>query len=163
MGRLRLKETLLVLGMVLLVISFIPSTLVSDVGDVEEGSYFGYLFQGETNPYITIEVWHDRNISFFIVSLEDSFRFIDGEPIEDLTILFSLENINEYSGIPDLGAPGKYFIFITTGSDIVLYTLVISRSLPHFWVLMSGLVILSLDLSIHLFQLSKSRKSVKNH
>jgi hypothetical protein len=78
--------------------------------------------------------------------------------------LFRLENISEYSGTPDLGAPGQYVIFITTyePSNIVLYTLSISRSLPHFWTLMSGLFILSLDLSIHLVQLSKSRKTVRN-
>lgn len=162
MGRLRLKETLLVLGIVLIVISFIPGPLVSEFADIEEGTHHGYLFQCVTSPHITVEVRHSSFVSVFILSLEDSFRLIDGEPIENITVIFSLVNISEYSGTPDLGAPGQYVIFITTlvQSNIVFYSVFISRSLPHFWVLMSGVFIFSLDVFVYLFQLLKARNFI---
>ncbi len=158
MGRAHLRETFLVLGIVLLVISFLPCSLVYNLGSVEEGSHIGYPLQCVTNPHIAINVRFENTISFYIVSLEDSFRFIDGEPLENLTMLFSLEDIREYSGTPELGAPGQYVLFITTSNleGVTSYTLSVSMNLPHLWIFTIGLTFLALGVLVHISPLLRT-------
>ncbi|MFO7837093.1 MAG: hypothetical protein R6V83_10570 [Candidatus Thorarchaeota archaeon] len=158
MSRGRLRGSILVLGVVLLVISFLPCSLVYNLGSVEEGSYVGYPFQCVTNPHIAIDVRFENTISFYIVSLEDSFRFIDGEPLENLTMLFSIEDIRKYSGTPELGAPGQYVIFITTSNleGLTSYTLSVSVNLPHLWIFTIGLTFLALGVLVHISPLLRT-------
>jgi hypothetical protein len=164
MSWLSLRKNLVVLGIVLLVISFTPGSLLSVSGNVEEGSYCLYHFQCVADPQIVIEpTRYEIIVSFFIVSLEDSFRFIDGEPMENLTILFGLENISEYHGTLSLDAPGQYVIFITTAAQgtVIPFRLSISRSLPNFWVFLSSICILLVGIVAYLHPHLKARISIK--
>lgn len=164
----RLPISLLTLSILLFMISFIPSTILSEHGTIiyETSAYHGYPIQCPENPHLFVDVRNDKLVSLYIMTIEESARLIEGIPIENITITFSLVNISEYSGSATLGDPGFYFLFITTFNqsdssieyDFLDYDLRVSRSIPYFWPLITGLIFLVLAITIQSYQSPKLKR-----
>jgi hypothetical protein len=129
-------------------ISLSPSTLISSSDDLVVGQSFGHLIQCPEDPYLIVDQRYNTPLSLYFMTTEEGFRLIDGTPIENITIVYSLENITEYSGFIDLQEPGLYLLFITASNqseDVYSYISVL-RGVPQFRVLSTGLVFLLLGI-----------------
>ncbi len=169
MEREHLWKSLFVLGIVLVMISFSKGILSSENGGIliyDTSAYRGHLFQCLENPYLIVDVQNDRLISLYFMSIEESFRFIDGTPIENVTIVFSLVNISEYSGPVDLGSPGLYVLFITTFNqsestieyDYLGYSMTVFRETPQLRVLGTGFVFIIFSVLVLFHSILASRR-----
>lgn len=158
-----------ILGIVLVMISFSPGILSSERGGIliyENSSHNGYLFHCSEDPYLTLDVRQDKLVSLYVMTTEESSRFIDGIPIEDVSIAFSLVNVSEYSSPMNLGGQGLYILFVTTFNqsestieyDYLSYDLMVSREVPHFWVITTGLIFIALGSLLLYLSILESRR-----
>ncbi len=152
-----LWKSLIVLGIILALISFSPSSIINTSDDLHDGWSFGHLIQCPENPYLIVEQLYDDPLSLYIMTTEEGFRLIDGIPIEDITTVFSLENITEYSGFIDLQEPGLYLLYVraTNQSEPVSSRIVVLRGVPQFRVLGTGLVYFLLGILIRYYPFPK--------
>jgi len=167
--REHLWKSLFVLGIVLVMISFSKGTLLSERGGIliyENSAYRGYLLHCSEEPYLTLDVQQDKLVSLYVMTTEESSRFIDGIPIENVSIAFSLVNISEYSGLMNLGGQGLYILYVTTFNqsessieyDYLTYELMVSREVPHFWAITTGLIFLALGSLLLYLRILESRR-----
>lgn len=174
MVKRNLAKSMFVLGIVLATVSFMPSTILSETGTLlyDYSAYQAYPLQCTEDPYLYVDVRNDKLISLYILTIEESSRLIAGTPIENISIVFSLVNISEYSGLVNVRSPGLYILFISTFNqsestieyDYLDFELMVSRKVPHQWVLGLSLVILVLAIFVwvNLFQkLSQMMKMTK--
>ena len=152
-GREHLWKSLLVLGIVLSMISFLPSYILSTYDDPPEGYSVIHLLQCPENPYLIVTMRHPVPISLYFMTLEESFRFVDGTPIENITIVFSLVNISEYSGPVNLGAPGMYVLLVRpyNQSDPAPSQIYVLYRIPQLRVLGTGLVFIALGFFVRYY------------
>jgi len=160
-----LWKSLIVLGIILALISFSPSSIISTSDDLDEGWSFGHLIQCPENPYLIVEQRYDKPLSLYIMTTEEGFRLIDGTPIENITTVFSLENITEYSGFIDLQEPGLYLLYITaTNQSEPVYTRIdVYRGVPQFNILGTGLVCFVLGILIRYYPFPKLVQLLKRN
>ena len=152
-----LWKSLIVLGIVLTLISLSPSNIIVTSDDLYEGRSFGHLIQCPENPYLIVGQRYNNQLSLYVMTTEEGFRLIDGIPIDNITTVFSLENITEYSGFIDLQEPGLYLLFVTASnqSEPVSSYIYVLRGVPQFRILGVGLVILALGLLIQLYPFTR--------
>ncbi len=152
-----LWKSLFVLGIVLALISFSPSSITSTSDDLGNGWSFGHLIQCPENPYLIVDQRYDSPLSLYVMTTEEGFRLIDGTPIENITTVFSLENITEYSGFIDLQEPGLYLLYVTATnqSEPVFSRIAVLRGVPQFNILGSGLVCFLLGILIRYYPFPK--------
>ncbi len=171
MIKLRLMKSILVFGIVLSLISFLPDLVLEDSPSVYEDTYNVYVVQFTNSPHLRVRVGtdrvgYDKTISLYILTLEEGHRFIEGEPFEDITRVFAVENISEYSDIVPIDTPGMYVILVTTynstSSSSAWADFSFSRSVPNLWVLGSGLLFVTLGFFMYLrkYQISNKRRNV---
>jgi hypothetical protein len=151
-----LWKSTFILGIVLVTISFNQGTLLSENGGIliyENSAHEGYLFHCSEVPYLTLNVRQEKLVSLYVMTTEESSRFIDGIPIEDVSIAFSLVNISEYAGPMNLGGQGLYILFVTTFNqsestieyDYLSFELKVFRQVPNFLAITTGLIFLVLS------------------
>ncbi|MGY5874790.1 MAG: hypothetical protein RTU30_03495 [Candidatus Thorarchaeota archaeon] len=161
---MRLMKSILIIGIVLSLISFLPDLVIEDVPSVDEETYNVYVVQFTNSPYLRVRVRYDQNVSLYVLTLEEGHRFIGGEPFEDITKVFAAENITEYSDIVPIDTPGMYVILITNHFPIeyVHCDFHFYRSVPNLWVLGSGLLFVTLGSLMYLrkYQISNKRRNV---
>ena len=152
-----LWKSFIVLGIVLMMISLSPSSIISTSDDLVVGQSFGHLIQCPENPYLIVDQRYNNSLSLYIMTTEEGFKLINGTPIDSITIGYSLENITEYSGFIDLQEPGLYLLFITASNqseDVYSYITVL-RGVPQFRVLGTGLVFILLGILIRYYPFPK--------
>jgi len=152
-----LWKSLIVLGIVLAMISFSPSTIIAPSDHLTEGLSYGHLIQCPENPYIVADQRYNNSFSLYFMTPEEGFRLINGTPIENITLTYSLENITEYYGFINLHEPGQYFLFVTASnqSESVFSYIYIFRGIPQVRLLNTGLVTLLLGILIRYYPFSK--------
>jgi len=152
-----LWKSLFVLGIVLALISFNSSSIIYAADSLFEGDSFGHLIQCPEDPYLIVDQRYDNPLSLYVMTTEEGFRLIDGIPIEDITTVFSLENITEYSGFIDLQEPGLYLIYFTATnqSEPVFSRIAVLRGVPQFNILGTGLVCFLLGILIRYYPFPK--------
>ncbi len=160
-----LWKSLFVLGIVLSMISFIPSYILSTYDDPPEGYSVIHLLQCPDDPYLIVTMRHPIPISLYFMTIEESFRFIDGTPIENVTIVFSLVNISEYSGPVDLGSPGLYVLLVRpfNQSGYAPSQIYVLHRIPQLRVLGTGLVFIALGFSVRYYPVPKLVLLSKKH
>lgn len=160
-----LWKSLFVLGIVLALISFNPSSIISTYDELGNGWSTGHLIQCPENPYLIVGQRHAMPLTLYIMTTEEGFRLIDGTPIESITTVFSLENITEYSGFIDLQEPGLYLLFVTASnqSDIGSCYITVFRGVPQFRILGSGLVFLVMGILIRYYPFPKLARLLKKY
>ena len=158
-----LWKSLFVLGIVLALISFNSSSIVSLSDNLGNGWSFGHLIQCPENPYLIVDQRYDSPLSLYVMTTEEGFRLIDGTPIENITTVFSLENITGYSGFIDLHEPGLYLLFVTATnqSEAVFSRIEVLRGVPQFRVLGTSLVLLALGILIRYYPFTKLTRLLK--
>jgi hypothetical protein len=156
-GQEHLWKSLLVLGIVLSMISFLPSYILSTYDDPPEGYSVIHLLQCSENPYLIVTMRHPIPISLYFMTLEESLRFIDGTPIENVTIAFSLMNISEYSGPVNLGAPGMYVLLVRSfnQSNHASSRIYVLHRIPQLRVLGTSMIFLVLGILIRYYPYTK--------
>jgi len=164
-GREHLWKSLFVLGIVLSMISFLPGYILSTYDAPPEGYFVAHLIQCPENPYLIVTMRHPLPISLYFMTLEESFRFIDGTPIENVTIVFSLMNISEYSGPVNLGAPGMYILLVRpfNQSNAFYSHIYVLHRIPQLRVLSTGIFFIALGFFVRYYPFPKLALLLKNY
>jgi hypothetical protein len=154
-------KNLLVLGLIFVVVSLIPNNQIHGSGDVYPGEYTIFQFQCVDDPYIGFKVNHllvpvthgPINGSLYIITLEDAKRFVEGEPLENITKFLEISNENGYYGIVDLPAPGIYSALVTTSdSRGVHFSFNVNAPIPHLSILSIGIIIIGLGVFLNFYK-----------
>ena len=155
-----LWKSLTILGAVVIAISFIPSSIFQATDDLSSDYYRGHLIQCPENPFLSVSEWNRKPIALRILTISESTDLIKGKPIENISTVFSLINVSEWSGIVNLQAPGLYVILVTAinPSEELLCSISVLRVLPQYGLLCAGLTILGLGF---VFYLPKSTKVLR--
>jgi hypothetical protein len=142
-------------------IAFIPSTILFESSSLpyDISSYQGYPLQYSEDLYLLLDVRNEKFVSLYIMTIEESSRLIEGTPIENVSTVFSLVNISEYSGLVGLGTPGLFVLFVTTfnqsesamENEYLDFELFVTRRVPHYSVLSAGLIFFALALIVRYF------------
>jgi hypothetical protein len=143
-------KSLIVIGIVFFLISIIPDNIVSNDDAMDGGYYYGHVVQ--TTGSITIHFDNtplgNRSFNLFIVIYDDALRAFEEGSLENSTILFKLENLEEYTGVVTLSA-GTYVVFITPSDSEAKdarFHINISRTTPHPRVLFLALVMIGIPI-----------------
>jgi len=167
----RAPKTLALLGLVIILISLIPGYNIDGSGELYPGEYNLHPFQCVDAPYIGFNVDHllthvrynHTDASVYILSLDESQRFINGTELDDLNIYFQAINVSECYTIPDIPAPGYYVILITTNDARGIgYTLHVYRPIPHLSILITGVLVLSIGIIMQYYSVFLRGRSWKN-
>ena len=152
-----LWKSFIVLGIVLIMISLSPSNRINTSDSLSEGQSYGHLIQCPEDPYLIVDQRYNSQLSLYVMTTEEGSRLIDGIPIDNITTVFSLENITEYSGFIDLQEPGLYLLFVTASnqSENVYSHITVRLGVPQFRVLGAGLVFLALGIFVRLYPFPK--------
>lgn len=151
-----LWKSFVVLGIVLIVLSFYPSYILATYNDLVEGQSFAHLIECPENPYLFASQRYDQPFSLYFMTPAEGSRLLNGTPLGNVTIVVSLENITQYSGYIDLHEPGLYLLFVTASnqSDYVHSYVYVLRGTPQIRILGTGLVLLALGILIHYYPFS---------
>ena len=160
-----LWKSLFVLGITVIVISFIPSSIFQATDDLSSDYYRGHLIQCPEDPFLVVTETDGKSIALYMLTIVESARLMNGTPIEDVSTVFSLVNVSEWSGIAHLGAPGLYVVFVTAvnQSETSYCSIYVFRSVPQFRVLIAGMAFLVLAFAGYLFKSPRIPRLVMRH
>lgn len=107
-----------VIGIVLLVMSFLFPAAADVSGHVVPDTYEGKSFFATEDMYLWIE--SGDNVSLFSLYIFNSTitnQILESGSLEGFEPIFSLENITEYQGVVHFPHPGIYGYFLTHSYD----------------------------------------------
>jgi hypothetical protein len=150
---LRLAESLLVIGTIVLIISFTQMTYVHSNDDMEQGIYAIYLITVNTDIYVTLSVHGNDSVSFYLLDFEEGIKVVKEGSLENATPLLSFEQISSFADFIDLPADGSYVFVVApteSNSTRIWVELNILGPVPHPRPFFTSLVIIALGVITYL-------------
>lgn len=128
---MRLGKLIIVIGLVLLIVSFNPSGTTGRSIQAMNDSYTAQFVMVTRDFNLNIESYEGGTFSFHILTESDSYRLLENSSIDTLNPLLTRENISEFNGIITIPSPGWYAICIrSTNSSVVQVDFLISGIMP---------------------------------
>lgn len=143
--RKRILKPLLALGLMMILFSFAPSSIGSDVFHFPDVQYGGILIMNTGDVYVRANAITESTFSLYLFDNESGARVFREYSMENVTPLFSIENVSQYDGIIDLPGDEVYYLIVTqsnispsdSATNIAVY-----RATPHPRVFGTGLVLM---------------------
>ncbi|MHA1961527.1 MAG: hypothetical protein ACW99U_15000 [Candidatus Thorarchaeota archaeon] len=160
---MRITKSLLVVGIILCLVAFLPDEIVHNWDRMNGGPYYGHVVQTTGSINLEVNAVSDDSFDVFVVTYDDAIRSFEEESLENASILLELEDVEQYQGVLDLSA-GTYVVFITpsniTAEDATFY-LVVSRTTPHLRVLGLALMMIILAMIPAAFRVYRQKTSYR--
>jgi hypothetical protein len=141
---MRIYESLLVLGIALLVVSFVPVSYVyTSTENIAPESYAVYRVATIENVHLKLEVIHGHPVSLYILDSTDTLLVAQEGSIENTSPLFEFEGVLSINETIALPAADIYFFLVTwTGeeADMPYYRIEVSGLVPHIRTFVASLL-----------------------
>lgn len=136
-----LAQIIFVVGVTLMIVSFMAGTPSNAYGPVEPDVYDAYFYATTGNLHVTIASTDHRNLSLYFMAYDEGLRALEEKSLDNVTVLLKQENINSYDGVLSIPQQGGYAILIAsahTDSSPVGYNMIVQRVVPYLIVLATG-------------------------
>jgi len=142
-----ISKSSILIGVILLLISFAPGHITSLDVDSEDALYTGLLVM--TNGDILVEAIALTNNSFslYLLDFDSCLRLVDEESLTNVTPILAIEDVDRYVGIIDLPTDDAYFLVVTNSSTIpsvMRVQVTIWRATPHPRVFALGSILIAI-------------------
>jgi hypothetical protein len=132
----------LVIGVTLVVLSFLLPVGVAMSEYVDPGSYQGEYFfvEDDFDLYVHTD-FGNYSFSFYVLNYEDLLASLDSGTVNGTHPLITVENVEEYRGVMHFPGPGTYGIVVTHPYDKSIIIRFSALAYPRFSLLSTGIVI----------------------
>ena len=142
-----ISKSSILIGVILLLISFAPGHITSLDVDSEDALYTGLLVM--TNGDILVEAIALTNSSFslYLLDFDSGVRLVEEESLANVTPILAIEDVDRYVGIIDLSTDDAYFIVVTNSStspSVMRARITIWRATPHLRVFALGSILIAI-------------------
>jgi hypothetical protein len=142
-----IPKSSILIGVILLLISFAPGHITSRQVDSEDALYTGLLVV--TNGDILVEAITLTNNSFslYLLDFDSGVRLVDEASLANVTPILAIEDIDRYVGVIDLPTDDAYFLVVTNSStspSVMRVVINIWRATPHLRVLALGSILIAI-------------------
>lgn len=143
----RISKSSILIGAILLLLSFAPGTITSRRVSSEDALYTGLLVV--TNGDISVEARALTNNSFslYLLDFDSGVRLVEEESLANVTPILAIENVDRYVGIIDLPTDDAYFLVVTNSSispSVMRVQVTIWRATPHLRVFALGSILIAI-------------------
>lgn len=137
----------ILIGVILLLISFAPGHITSLDVDSEDALYTGLLVM--TNGDILVEAIALSNNSFslYLLDFDSGVRLVDEASLANVTPILAIEDVDRYVGIIDLPTDDAYLLVVTNSStspSVMWVQINIWRATPHPRVFALGSILIAI-------------------
>lgn len=156
---MRITKSLLVVGIILCLVAFLPDEIVHNGDYMNGGPNYGHVVQTTGSIYLEVTAEGEDSFDVFVVTFDDAIRAFEEESLDNASILVELEDVEQYQGIIDLSA-GTYIVFITpsnTTAEDARFFLIVYRVTPHLRVLALALIVIIIAVIPVFFRVLRQR------
>ena len=158
----RLGKSLMIIGIALILVSFVGAVTYGQGSDVAYDDYDGVIVRTAGDILLDIESTNQTAFSLFVLNFDDMIQMLqhDGS-IEDYNPILMVENITSYHEVLTLKAPGWYAVLVTASKEgTSSIDLTVTKLKPSGGILVPGIVCLALGLIIIIVPWSLAKKSI---
>lgn len=145
---MRIERTLLIIGVLLIVLSYYAPMVSPSYGtyvNIEPEQYQGVFVDCDTILDVRILSRNGMPFSVSILDYENSIKALEEGSLQNTTAVFQISNISVFDDTIHLPTPGWYSILITpsNSSSLDLLEVTIRKPYPNMNLLLSGIVIMA--------------------
>jgi len=133
---MRKVKILFILGIALLLVSFVPGSFTNRGDVIDRDPFSCILVNGSGNLWVEVYGRDNRNISLYVLDYDDTLSLVEEGNLENTAPLFSIENVESFVGPISLPEPSWYGVIVQaniSNPDLsnMRYDIYITRELPH--------------------------------
>ena len=142
-----ISRSSILIGVILLLLSFAPGHITSRDVDSEDALYTGLLVM--TNGDISVEAIALTNNSFslYLLDFDSGVRLVEEASLANVTPILAIEDVDRYVGLIDLPTDDAYLIVVTNSStspSVMRVQITIWRATPHPRVFALGSILIAI-------------------
>ncbi|MHA1958401.1 MAG: hypothetical protein ACW968_15920 [Candidatus Thorarchaeota archaeon] len=96
---MRITKSLLVVGIILCLVAFLPDEIVHNGDYMNGGPNYGHVVQTTGSIYLEVTAEGEDSFDVFVVTFDDAIRAFEEESLDNASILVELEDVEQYQGI----------------------------------------------------------------
>lgn len=140
-----ISKSSILIGVILLLISFAPGHITSLDVDSEDALYTGLLVMTNGDILVNAKALTNSSFSLYLLDFDSGIRLVKEESLANVTPILAIENVDRYEGIIDLPTDDAYLIVVTNSStspSVMRVQVTIWRATPHPRVLALGSILI---------------------
>jgi hypothetical protein len=142
----RIWKAVVVVGISLVIASFLGSTSYGMGADASYGEYRGIMIRTSGSFHVEIDTG-DHNFSMYLVAYANIMSAMQAHTLENASVLFEMRNIASYSGMIHTLTPGWYALLVTPWEDeTISLDIHITKSPPREGVFIPGILLVGLGI-----------------
>jgi hypothetical protein len=159
--------TIVVIGIALLIFSFLPATQIMSLsGTVEPQEYRTAFYSITGDVYIDINVSHNGFINFYVLCYADAIELVTTVDIGTANPIVSISNITTFQGYLGLVPIGQYAFVVESVANITVgFEVDMIRVLPQWGIFFPGAILFVVGIGFTINEvfdgIFKTRKLVK--